>query len=74
MNKKEPKGYGLGGRIAFFILVVAIIIGLSAAIYFPFMIGVGMTAGGSGMNSPLALIPIMAFIGIVISGIFIFKK
>ena len=74
MNKKERKGYGLGGRIAFFIFIIAVIIAISAAIYVPFAIGASMSAGGGGGSSPLALIPIMAFIGILASGVFIFKK
>jgi hypothetical protein len=74
MNKKELKDYGLGGRIAFFIFIAAVIIAISAAIFVPFAIGSSMSAGGGGGNSPLALIPIMAFIGIIASGVFIFKK
>ncbi|CAM3181872.1 hypothetical protein RAHE111665_17695 [Rariglobus hedericola] len=74
MNKKERKSYGFGGRIAFFIFIAAVILAMSAAIYVPFAIGASMSAGGGGGNSPLALIPIMAFIGILVSGVFIFKK
>ena len=74
MNKKDRKGYGLGGRIAFFIFIVVVIVAISAAIFVPFAIGASMSAGGGGGNSPLALIPIMALTGILVSGIFIFKK
>ena len=74
MNKKDRKDYGLGGRIACFIFILVIIVAISIAIYVPFAIGASMSAGGGGGNSPLALIPIMAFIGILVSGVFIFKK
>jgi uncharacterized membrane protein YhaH (DUF805 family) len=74
MNKKERKDYGLSGRIAFFIFIVVVIVAISAAIFVPFAIGASMSAGSGGGNSPLALIPIIALIGILVSGVFIFKK
>jgi hypothetical protein len=74
MNKKERKGYGLGRRIAFFIFLEAVIITVSAAVYIPFAIGASVSVGGGGAYSLLALIPRMAFIGILVSGVFIFKK
>ena len=74
MNKTKPKGYGFGGRVAFFTFVTAVILGLSAALYFPFAIGASLSAGSGGGNSPLAVIPFLALVSILVSGVLIFKK
>jgi|JI9StandDraft_2_1071091.scaffolds.fasta_scaffold177320_3 hypothetical protein len=71
-NKKE--GYGLGGRIVLFVLVIGIGSALAFGIWIHFAMGRSMSAGGGGGGSLFGLVPFVWILGVVTATFLIFKK
>ncbi len=72
--KRQPKGYGIVGRIVLFVSAGGLFTAFCAYFFVRFAIGASMTAGASGGPAPLLPILVLWGLGMAALGYLNFKN